>query len=83
MEFEFIAERLDEKEIKTNAYKSKYANIIEDWLKTENKTLKFICKNEREKKNCSWAITSYKKAHNYDYVIYREAATLNIYLVKP
>ena len=82
MEYLFIEEKLNENQIVTKP-RGKYASIIEKWLRTNNKTLKFMCKNADEKKRVAWSVTSYKNHHNYDYVVYRESFTNNIYLVKP
>ena len=48
MEYEFIKEKVAN--IKGGP-KQKYAGIVDEWLLTDNKTLKFKCANETEKKN--------------------------------
>ena len=59
-----------------------YAGLVNDWLGTDNNTMKFICATPEEKKKVYCALSTYKRAHNLDFTIYLENGTYNIYLVK-
>lgn len=78
MEFEFIKEAV-KPEMRV---RGKYVGILQDWLETDNKTLKLVCKDANEKKNLCTCVTVYRKNHNLDYTIYRERGTYNVYLVR-
>ncbi len=77
-QYEFIAES-----VKPNyVSRGKYISVIEEWLKTDNKTVKFMCKNELQKKNVCNSLRSYAKVHNYDYTVFPERSTNNVYVVR-
>lgn len=80
MEFEFIKEKV----VPDHGYfrLGKWAEVIEEWIKSDSKTLKFVCKNPKERNNCAGSARNYAKSHNYDYTIYPEKGTNNIYLVR-
>ena len=79
MEFEMIKDVVKA----TNTWsKGKYSEPIEHWLETDNKTLKFMCANAKEKKNCRTAVGSYCSNHKYDFTIFCERGTNNVYLVR-
>ena len=78
MEFEFIKDA-----VKVKTYvKGLYSEIIEDWLYTDNRTLKFRCANAEERKKVYAAVSAFKRNHNLDYTVYCERGTNNIFLVK-
>lgn len=79
MEFEMIKDAVEP----TKTWiRGKYSEPIEHWLETDNKTLKFMCANAKEKKNCKTAVSSYCNSHRYDFTIFSERGTNNIYLVR-
>lgn len=78
MEFEFIKEEVKPITLRNGVW----STAIEQWLATENKTLKFKNKNAEEKRSCYQAVMVYRKKHNYDYTIYCEKASNNVYLVR-
>ena len=79
MEYQFIKEQVKPEKI---AKRGKFMPIITKWLATDNKTLKFICKNSEEKKSCRTSCNLYKKTRNADFVVYNELSTYNVYLVR-
>jgi len=66
MEFEFIKEQI---KVKPRNREGVYASTIASWLETDNKTLVFKCKNDKETKSCESSCRQYKKKHNLDFVI--------------
>ena len=79
MEYTFIKEAFIPETI---GRRGKYAGIINDWSKTDNRTLKLVCSSPEEKKKIYGSVSAYKKAHNLDFTVYLEKGTYNIYLVK-
>ena len=81
MEYEIIQEKVIPEQI---SYKSrgKYRTPAYNWLNSEAKTLKLICKDQYEKKCCYNSLRQLKKERDYDYTIYLERGTYNIYLVR-
>lgn len=77
-QYEFIAESV-KPEYKA---RGKYVDIVEKWLKTNNKTLKFMCKNTIQKKNVCTSLRSYAQSHHYDYTVFPERSTNNVYVVR-
>lgn len=59
-----------------------YTNAIREWENTDNKVLKFSCKNMQEKGNCAAAAQMYIKKYNKDYTVYREKNKYNVYVVR-
>ena len=78
MEYKFI-ENAVELELSN---KGKYTKVIEEWLKTNNKTLEFSCTNTSEMRSCAGACRIYKKNNNLDYTIYTRGVANKIYLVR-
>ena len=78
MEIEFIKEQV---EIGVNNNpKYKYANVIKEWEKTDNKTLKFKCKTQKEKQNCYFCVRQYIKRKNKDWTVFMKV--LDVYVVR-
>ena len=78
MEFEFIKDAVKvEKESR-----GQFVPIIVDWLHSENKTLKFKCKNAKELKSVYTSANQYRKIHGKDYTIFTRPASCEIYLVR-
>lgn len=59
-----------------------YTNAIREWEKTDNKVLKFSCKNMKEKGSCAAAVQMYIKKYKRDYTVYREKNKYNVYVVR-
>lgn len=78
MEFEFIKEVVKPRHTK----EGKYSGIVDKWLETDNKTLKFKCKNEEECKSVYYAMYSYKKSHNLDFTIIKRSGECAVYVVR-
>ena len=78
MEFEFIREKVKLEPVK----KGKFVPIIEEWLASENKTIKFKCKSEQEAKSVYSSVLSYKKKKNEDYTIITRYQSCEVYLVR-
>lgn len=78
MEFEFIREAVKPR----HAKQGKYSDILDEWLATEYKTLKFKCKNEKELKSVYYSMYSYKKSHNLDFTIIKRSGECAVYLVR-
>lgn len=78
METEFIKEQV-EIEVNNNP-KYKYANVIKEWEKTDNKTLKFKCKTPKEKQNCYFCVRQYIKRKNKDWTVFMKV--LDVYVVR-
>lgn len=79
MEFEFIKEEIKKDRGVRNGI---YAPIIDEWLETDNKTLKFKCKSEKEMAQAYGAVYSYRKAANLDYTIFKKKGSCELYLIK-
>lgn len=78
MEFEF----LQELPTGLNGPRGKWNSIIADWLKSENKTLVFTCKNKQEFENCYSAVNQIRRRNKLDYTIFRDLSKMKIYLVR-
>lgn len=76
MEFEFIKEKVK----LPSKNRGKYSEVIEQWLATENKTLKFKFATTQEADNCSICACSYRKAHNYDFTVVKRLC--EVYVVR-
>ena len=68
MEFEMIREAIPVERQK----KSDIANAINNWLKSENKTLFIRCKSGEEVKKATISCYSYRKNHKEDFVIFKK-----------
>lgn len=78
MEIEFIKEQ-----VKVTPYENKrhkYANAIKKWEATDNKTLRFACKNEREKNTCYFCVKQYIKRNRKDWTVFMKP--LDVYVVR-
>ena len=78
MEIEFIKEQV-EIEVNNNP-KHKYANAIKEWERTDNKTLKFKCKTQKERQNCYFCVRQYLKKHGKDWTVF--VKVLDVYVVR-
>lgn len=78
MEFEFLQELPNG----LNDPRGKWNSIIVDWLKSENKTLAFTCKNKQEFENCYSAVNQIRRRNKLDYTIFRDLRKMKIYLVR-
>jgi hypothetical protein len=78
MEFEYIREKVKPDRKSRNAIKV----VIEDWIQSENKTLKFKCKDPKELRSVSNCAYHTKRAKNYDYTIFKRLSLCEVYLVK-
>lgn len=78
MEFEFL------QELPTGLIgpRGKWNSIIVDWLKSENKTLVFTCKNKQEFESCYSASNQIRRRNKLDYTIFRDTSKMKIYLVR-
>ena len=79
--YEFLTD-FDINDIEIATRERKWASIMDEWVKTNAKTLKFTLKNQNELAACKGAIGTYKRNHGYDWTIVREKATYNIYVVR-
>ena len=73
-EFEFIDEAVSIQR------RGKYNVVVQDWLKSNSKTLKFKFPNELKARNCYSAVSGIRKKCNLDYTIYRRQC--EVYLVR-
>ena len=78
MEFELIKEAV-KVDVKKRGI---YADAISQWLETDNKTLRFKCMSQEEKRKCYQAVMSYRKKSNLDFTIFPERNSNDIYLVR-
>lgn len=78
MEFEFIKEKVNLEPTR----KGTYAPIINDWIGTDSKTLKFKCKNEKEYMAAYQGAINYRNAHRCDYTVITRKKLCEVYLVK-
>jgi len=78
MEFEFIKEKVNLDPVKRGTF----APIIDEWLASENKTIKFKCKNTKEAKNVYSCAFAYKKKRKLDYTIITRYNLCEVYLVR-
>lgn len=78
MEFEFVKEAVKPRHKK----EGKYSGIVDKWLATDNKTLKFKCKNDAKRKSVYYAMYSYKKSHNHDFTIITRGGECAVYVVR-
>lgn len=76
MEFEFIKEAVKKES------RSMYVPVIEQWYETDNRTLKFKCKNDTEYKSCTSAVNTYRRNHGLDFTVFQKKANLEVYLVR-
>ena len=76
MEFERIKEAVESKRGRTGVV----SENIEQWLKSEDKTLKIKCSDVPEKRKVYSCCYQYRKAHRLDYTIFQKG--LDIYLVR-
>lgn len=80
MEYEFIQEKVENIDVASRS--GKYTQIISHWEKTDNKTLKFKCKNQKEKKCVYSSIKHYCANHKKDWTIICESGSYNIYAIR-
>lgn len=73
-EFEFIDEAVNIQR------RGKYNVVIQDWLKSDSKTLKFKFPSELKARNCYSAVRGIRNKYNLDYTIYRRQC--EVYLVR-
>ena len=78
MEFEFIAERIEN----DRKPRSAYADIITKWLESDSKTLKFKCKNANEMRSASNCAYSVRRRKSLDYTVFKKPTKCEVYLVK-
>lgn len=78
MEFEFIKEQVEIEPQENKRYK--YANTMKKWEGTDNKTLKFACKNEKEKNNCYFCVKQYIKRKGRDWTVF--VKSMDVYVVR-
>lgn len=64
------------------ASRGRYAPIIEKWLLSNAKALKFSLKSIEDRRRCRAAITRYRDSHHYDWTIYNEKNSYNLYVVR-
>lgn len=81
MKYDFI-EDFDPESIRVNRRESEYAKALDEWVLTDNSTIKFSSTNNREKRNCYGAIRQYIKKNGHDWTIYCEKGRFNIYVVR-
>ena len=83
VQFEFIKETITTDDIDVNRSRTgMYISVIREWEKTDNKTLKFSCKDQREKNTCRSSISSYLRKNKLDYTVYCEKNKFNVYIVR-
>lgn len=81
--FEFIKETITTDDINVNKpHNGVYTSIIREWEKTDNKTLKFCCKDQKEKNTCRSSISAYLRKNKLDYTVYCEKNKFNVYIVR-
>ena len=78
MEFEYIREKAKPDRKPRNAIKG----IIEEWIQSENKTLKFKCKDLHEFKSITNCAYYTRKVNKLDYTIFKRLSLSEVYLVK-
>ena len=79
MEFELLK---DVPDIEITRRQNKYIDPLLEWEKTDNKCIKFVCKNQAEKTNCASALANFFRKTNRDYTIYREKGKFNVYVIR-
>ena len=83
VKYEFIKEIITTDDIDVNRSRTgMYISVIREWKKTDNKTLKFTCKGQREKNTCRSSISSYLRKNKLDYTVYCEKNKFNVYIVR-
>lgn len=78
MEYKFLDTMPDIKVRK----RSKYAPILEEWMKTDLKCIKFTGKNPTEKRSIYQTVKALIKRNNWDYTVYVEGGSYNVYVVR-
>lgn len=61
--------------------KGVFMNPLNDFMKSEDKTLIYKCVDEREKLNCLTSLRQYIKKHDLNLVIWTKKN--NVYVIKP
>lgn len=79
MEFVFIKDAVN---VDNHNRRGVYSDIVRNWLGTDNKTLKMMCKNDEEKKRVSCALYAFRRGNKLDFTIFNERGTNNVYCVK-
>ena len=78
MEFEYVKDKLD----LFPTERGKWNSIIQDWIRSDNKTLIFTCKNDKEFRNCYFCSIQNRRKNNLDYVVHKDNGKMKVYLVK-
>ena len=79
MEFEFIKESVKPALIGRH---SPYVDIIYQWLDSDNKTLKFKCKSEKELRSVYNSAYQFKRKNNMDFTVFKRSSLCEVYLVR-
>ena len=80
--YEYLEELPADLEFSKGSHKGKYTLIIEEWLKSGAKNLRFKCHTEAEMKTVRSSSASYKRKHNANFTIWKDRKTYDVYLIK-
>ena len=76
MEIEMMKEKFDISSIS----RTKYRDKIDEFLRSENKTMMFKCKNKNETQNCYTSVAQYNRKHNLNLCVCARSTT--VYAIK-
>ena len=81
-EYEYLSDfNLDDVDV-SRGRSGKYTILLDEFAKTENKTLKITLKNIEDKNSCTSSIRAYIKKNKLDWTMYLERKTFNVYVVR-
>ena len=77
MEIEMMKEKID---INAITRKGIYSDKIDEFLRSDNKTMMFKCKNKNETQNCYTSVQQYNRKHNLNLCVCVRSTT--VYAIK-
>lgn len=77
MEFEFIKEK-----VRPIGKNNAYVDVMYQWLESNNKTLKFKCKSEKEMNSITNSAYQFRHKNNLDFTVFKRANLCEVYLVR-
>lgn len=81
-EYEYLSDfNLDDLDVTRNR-SGKWSMLLDEFAKTDNKTLKISLKKTEDKRSCTSSIRQYIKKNKLDWTMYLERNTFNVYVVR-
>jgi len=65
---------------KTLSGKGKYSNVLNQFMNTDNKTLKFLCSNVKEAESCVSSMHGLKRKYDLNVVVWKN--NCEVYVIK-